>query len=54
MQRKKLGNLFNFVYNLLAFIANKNKSEKLFLGNIGEEIGLLFQFTDDFLDKKGS
>ena len=31
----------------------KNK-EKKFLSNLGEEIGLLFQFADDFLDIKGS
>ena len=31
-----------------------NKSEKKFLSQIGEEIGLLFQLTDDFLDLKGS
>jgi len=35
-------------------IANKNVNEKIFLSNLGEEIGLLFQLTDDFLDIKGS
>jgi len=33
---------------------NKKRAEKLFLSNLGEEIGLLFQLADDFLDKKGS
>mgnify|MGYP001319875847 CR=1 FL=1 len=33
---------------------NKDKSEKLFLSKLGEEIGLLFQLADDLLDKKGS
>ena len=28
--------------------------EKKFLSTLGEEIGLLFQFADDFLDVKGS
>ena len=35
-------------------IANKNNKEKIFLSNLGEEIGLLFQLADDFLDIKGS
>ncbi len=38
----------------MAVIANKNIKEKNNLSNLGEEIGLLFQFADDFLDIKGS
>ena len=54
MQRKKTGKLFNFCMQTTAIIANKNKKEILSLGQLGEEIGLLFQFADDFLDVKGS
>ena len=35
-------------------IANKSKKEKNTLSEIGEDIGLLFQLADDFLDIKGS
>ncbi len=35
-------------------VASKTEKEKKFLSYLGEEIGLLFQLTDDFLDKKGS
>ena len=54
MQKKKTGKLFNFCLYAVAVIAKKNKKDKLFLGSLGEEIGLLFQFADDFLDIKGS
>ena len=35
-------------------LANRSNKEKNFLSKLGEEIGLLFQFADDFLDIKGS
>ena len=54
MQRKKTGKLFNFCLYAVAVMAKKNKKEKLFFSSLGEEIGLLFQFADDFLDIKGS
>ncbi len=54
MQIKKTGKLFNFCLQSVAIIANKSKKEKLFFGKLGEEIGLLFQIADDFLDIKGS
>ena len=54
MQRKKTGKLFNFCFQAVAIVANKNTSNKNSLGKIGEEIGLLFQLADDFLDIKGS
>ena len=54
MQKKKTGKLFNFCLYAVAVIANKNIKEKNNLSNLGEEIGLLFQFADDFLDIKGS
>ena len=54
MQKKKTGKLFNFCLYSVGVIANKNNKEKKFLSNLGEEIGLLFQLTDDFLDIKSS
>ena len=54
MQKKKTGKLFNFCLYAVAAIAKKNKKEKFFFSSLGEEIGLLFQFADDFLDIKGS
>ena len=54
MQRKKTGKLFNFCLQATAIIANRNKKERKTIGYLGEEIGLLFQLTDDFLDIKGS
>ena len=38
----------------MGVIANKNKKEKKFLSNLGEEIGLLFQLADDLLDIKST
>ena len=54
MQRKKTGKLFSFCMQSAAIIANKSNKEIASLGKIGEEIGLLFQLSDDFLDIKGS
>ena len=54
MQRKKTGKLFNFCLQSVAIIAKKNEKNKKNLANLGEEIGLLFQLADDFLDLKGS
>ena len=54
MQRKKTGKLFNFCLQSVAIVGNKNAKEKDEFGKLGEEIGLLFQLTDDFLDIKGS
>ena len=54
MQRKKTGKLFNFCLYAVGVAAKKGNKEKNFLKKLGEEIGLLFQFADDFLDKKGS
>ena len=53
MQRKKTGKLFNFCLQSAAIVANKNIKVKLAYGEIGEDIGLLFQLSDDFLDVKG-
>ena len=54
MQKKKTGKLFNFCLYAVGVVANKSDKEKFFLSNLGEEIGLLFQLSDDFLDIKGS
>jgi farnesyl diphosphate synthase len=54
MQKKKTGKLFNFCLYAVGVVANKNNREKFYLSNLGEEIGLLFQLADDFLDNKGS
>ena len=54
MQKKKTGKLFNFCLHAVGVVANKNKKEKFFLSTLGEDIGLLFQLADDFLDNKGS
>jgi farnesyl diphosphate synthase len=54
MQKKKTGKLFNFCLYAVGVVANKKNKDKLFLSKLGEEIGLLFQLADDFLDIKGS
>jgi farnesyl diphosphate synthase len=54
MQKKKTGKLFNFCLHAVGVIANKNNKEKKYLSSLGEEIGLLFQLADDFLDIKSS
>ena len=54
MQKKKTGKLFSFCMQSVAIVANRSKKEKILFGKIGEEIGLLFQLADDFLDIKGS
>ena len=54
MQKKKTGKLFNFCLYAVGVVANKSIKEKIFLSNLGEDIGLLFQLADDFLDIKGS
>jgi len=54
MQKKKTGKLFNFCLYSVGVLAKRSNREKKFLSTLGEEIGLLFQFADDFLDIKGS
>ena len=54
MQRKKTGKLFGFCCFAAAQIAGKSKNEKVRLVQLGEDVGLLFQLADDFLDVKGS
>ena len=54
MQKKKTGKLFNFCCLSAGIIAKKNKKIKKELSVIGEEIGLLFQLADDFIDISSS
>ena len=54
MQKKKTGKLFSFCFYAVAVMAKKNMREKNKLSDLGDEIGLLFQLADDFLDIKSS
>ena len=54
MQKKKTGKLFNFCLLAVGILANKGVKEKKYLSILGEEIGLLFQLADDFLDIEGN
>ena len=54
MQKKKTGKLFNFCLCSVGILAKRSKKEKKILSTLGEEIGLLFQLADDFLDVRGS
>ena len=54
MQKKKTGKLFNFCCYAPGVISNQNIKEKKLLSLLGEDIGLLFQLADDFLDVMGS
>ena len=54
MQRKKTGKLFNFCFFAPGVIAKKKIVELKFLSKLGEDVGLLFQLADDFIDFKSS
>jgi len=54
MQRKKTGKLFNFCCSSVGIVAKKKFKEKKDLGILGEEIGILFQLADDFIDINSS
>ena len=54
MQKKKTGKLFNFCLLAVGIVSERDRKDKFFLGNLGEDIGLLFQLADDFLDVKGA
>ena len=54
MQKKKKGKLLNFCCLSAGIIAKKNNKIKKELSVIGEEIGLLFQLADDFIDISSS
>ena len=54
MQRKKTGKLFEFCCLAPAIVAKQNVRIQKEMSTVGEELGLLFQITDDFLDIKGN
>ena len=54
MQKKKNGKLFSFCCYAVGLINGKEKIKKIKLSKLGEDIGLLFQLADDFLDVKGT
>ena len=54
MEIKKTGKLFSFCCVAPLIIKKKSKKEIKKFENIGEDIGLLFQVTDDLIDHKGS
>ena len=49
MQNKKTGELISFCLESAAILSGQNSHRK-FLKNIGMDLGLLFQITDDLLD----
>jgi len=53
MQKKKTGQLFGFCCECIAIIKNLKYGERKKLKEIGINIGLLFQITDDLIDYKG-
>ena len=53
MEIKKTGRLFSFCCAAPAIIKKKEKKEIKFFENIGANIGLLFQISDDLIDFKG-
>ena len=54
MEIKKTGMLFSFCCAAPAMIKNKKNLEIKFFENIGSDIGLLFQISDDLIDNKGN
>ena len=54
MEKKKTGKLFSFCCAAPAIIRNKSRKEIKFFENIGLNIGLLFQISDDLIDFRGN
>ena len=54
MEIKKTGMLFSFCCSAQAIIKNKKNLEIRFFENIGSDIGLLFQISDDLIDHRGN
>ena len=54
MEIKKTGMLFSFCCAVPAIIKNKKNLDIRFFENIGSDIGLLFQISDDLIDHKGN
>tara|TARA_E500000081_G_scaffold132617_1_gene143696 strand:- start:140 stop:1012 length:873 start_codon:yes stop_codon:yes gene_type:complete len=53
MEIKKTGKLFSFCCAAPAIIKKKNNQEVKFFENLGANIGLLFQISDDLIDFRG-
>jgi len=53
MEVKKTGKLFSFCCLAPAMIKKKDNKEIKFFENLGSNIGLLFQISDDLIDFKG-
>ena len=54
MEIKKTGMLFSFCCVAPAIIKNKKNLELRFFENVGSDIGLLFQISDDLIDHEGN
>ena len=54
MQNKKTGKLFSFCCSSSAIIKEKKLSVKKDLNQIGLQIGLLYQISDDLIDVRGN
>jgi len=54
MEMKKTGMLFSFCCIAPAIIKKKKSLELKFFENIGSDIGLLFQISDDLIDYRGN
>jgi len=54
MQKKKTGKLFEFCCLAPTIVSGRSNKTKKEMSLAGEEIGLLFQIADDFLDLKGN
>ena len=54
MQNKKTGKLFSFCCGSSAIIKEKKLSVKRDLNQIGLQMGLLYQISDDLIDVKGN
>ena len=54
MQNKKTGKLFSFCCSSSAIIKEKKLSMKRDLSQIGLQIGLLYQISDDLIDVRGN
>ena len=42
------------MFSICIYFRKQKQKEQIKLGRLGEDIGLLFQLADDFLDIKGS
>jgi len=54
MQLKKTGKLFEYCASVPAIIKNVNVSKIKTFENLGSDIGLLFQISDDLIDYRGN